>query len=388
MTQPTQSTLIGVRFKPERNKWEARIKLQGKSISRLFSTVEEAVAWRKSMQEPKTVETLLTCADLFPKWLESLKNDCDKSPQTYERYENMVRLYILPFFGKNYLKEVTDSLVMNFIVSIKEMKREKPLSSKSIKNTATALSTFFEYCIIRGLISLNPAKSPLFRQNLSRFVKEKKKFEQNIRDKARSFDEIKILLNASYQKNYEFGLFVELLISTGLRLGEAASLTWGDLTQSKNENEFYYSILVNKTLNLKTKQIQNSAKCGSNATLPIPYSLANKIKAWSGQLEIMGFENGKSDFIFPKITRSAHNFSQDLVSLCQKIGIKNTTAHCLRHSFVTLLATSGHDVQQVQRMARHSTVTMTMAYYQPSFQQLNPMIQTMDNMLGKLASQQ
>ena len=316
MNLQSQSTLTGIRYKTDIEKWEARIKLQGKSISKTFVTVDEAVVWRKSMQEPKAVETILTCAELFPKWLENLKGDSVYSPQTYERYENMARLYILPFFKKYKPQEITDSLVMSFIVSVKEMKRKKPLSSKSIKNLATGLSTFFEYCFIRGLVLLNPAKAPLFRQNLSRLVKEKKKFEQNIRDKARSIDEIKVLLAASYQKNFEFGLFVELLISSGLRLGEASALTWGDVIQTKNNNELYWSIAVNKTLNLKTKQIQNSAKCGSNGILPIPNSVANKLTHWSAQLEIMGFEHGKIDFIFPKIARSANNFSQDLVGLC------------------------------------------------------------------------
>ena len=316
MSLQTPTTLTGIRYRSDIEKWEARLSIQGKGISKNFLSVDEAVAWRKSMEEPKAVATFLTCADLFPKWLENLRGDSVYSPQTYERYENMVRLYILPFFKKYKVQDITDSLVMSFIVSVKEMKREKPLSSKSIKNLATALSSFFEYCFIRGLVLLNPAKAPLFRQNLSRLVKEKKKFEQNIRDKARSIDEIKVLLAASYQKNFEFGLFVELLISSGLRLGEASALTWGDVIQTKNNNELYWSIAVNKTLNLKTKQIQNSAKCGSNGILPIPNSVANKLTHWSAQLEIMGFEHGKIDFIFPKIARSANNFSQDLVGLC------------------------------------------------------------------------
>jgi integrase len=223
---------------------------------------------------------------------------------------------------------------LSFIVSLKELKRKKPLSTKSIKNAATALSSFFEYCFMRGLIEVNQAKTPMFRQNLARLIKERRKIEQNIQEKARSLEEIKLLIDASYRNDFEFGLFVELLISTGLRLGEASALTWGDLNQSKRDNEFYWTLSVNKTLNPKNNLVQNSAKCGLSGVIPVLNTLVSK---W-----------------------------------CHKIGIKRTTAHCLRDNFVTLLETSGHSIQQVQKMARHNTLTMTIANYKTIFSTNGP----------------
>ncbi len=211
MSTQTQSTLTGIRYKTDIEKWEARLSLQGKSHSKIFSTVDEAVVWRKSMQEPKAAELFLTCADLFSKWLECLKNDSDISQQTYMRYASDVKVHLLNFFGKYKIKELNDELVLKFTILLKELKREgKPLAAKTIKNIIGALSNFFEYCCIRNYITLNPAKSPLFRQNLARLVKERKRFDKSIKEKARTIDELQSLVVASYQRNFEFGLVLSL----------------------------------------------------------------------------------------------------------------------------------------------------------------------------------
>ena len=61
-----------------------------------------------------------------------------------------------------------------------------------------------------------------------------------------------------------------------------------------------------------------------------------------------------------------------------QIGIRKTTAHCLRHSFVTYLATHDHNLQSVQKAARHSTVSMTQAYFSASHLGLEGIAKTME----------
>ena len=167
MSLETQSTLTGIRYRTDREKWQARISLQGKILAKMFSTVDEAVTWRKNMQEPKAAEKFLTCSDLFPKWLESIKNDSVYSPQTYVRYESITKNYFLSSFSKKRVEDITDKIVLEYTVNLKENKKNgKILNAKTIKNIVGTLSNFFEYCCLRGYIELNPAKSPLFRQNL------------------------------------------------------------------------------------------------------------------------------------------------------------------------------------------------------------------------------
>ncbi len=76
----------------------------------------------------------------------------------------------------------------------------------------------------------------------------------------------------------------------------------------------------------------------------------------------------------------AINASEGLEVLSNKIGIRRTTAHCLRHSSVTFLASNGHDLQQVQKFARHSSINMTRSYFAASHLQLEQMTKTMEKL--------
>lgn len=377
MTSQSQSTLTGIRFKTDRNKWEARVCLQGKTLSKVFSTVDEAVAWRKSMLEPKAVETVLTCADLFPKWLESLKNDPDFSPQSYNLYSSNTKVHLLNFFGKMKLQEILDVTVIKFAVYLKDfVYKGKTLSAKTIKCLIGCLSNFFEYCCVRGYILINPSKLPLFRQNLARLVKERNKFERNIREKARTTDEIQLLLTAGYQKSFEFGFIIEFMLSTAIRLGEAAALNWGDLLSANNG----FFVILNKTRDHRTKNVQSKTKWGSDGSVPLNHVIIERLEQWKLQLVELGYGIEKTDAIFPSLARNPIGFSESLEVLSRKIEIRRTTAHCLRHSSLTFLASNGHDLQQVQKFARHSSINMTRSYFAASHLQLEQMTKTMEKL--------
>jgi integrase len=97
---------------------------------------------------------------------------------------------------------------------------------------------------------------------------------------------------------------------------------------------------------------------------------------------------GRSNFIFPTLSKEACNFSEKLATLSLKVGIRRTTAHCIRHSVGTILMTSGeHNVQQVQKQLGHSDPKMTFNYYDASYQSTLPMMETMNALIGRISSQ-
>ncbi|MES2615579.1 MAG: site-specific integrase, partial [Bdellovibrionota bacterium] len=102
-----------------------------------------------------------------------------------------------------------------------------------------------------------------------------------------------------------------------------------------------------------------------------------KIETWKILAEKIGHNVSPSEPLFPKIAQGQRNITKALIDLSKKIGIRRTTAHCLRHSSVTFLAVNGHDLQQVQKFARHSSVNMTRAYFEASYLGLESMAQTM-----------
>jgi len=383
MNKP-QSNLTGIRFKPDIEKWEARISLKNKSHSQTFKKLEDAIEWRKKREDQKFSPSFFLCPEIFPQWLESLKQDRDISPQTHMKYFSDTKVHLTPFFKGIALKNIDDAMALKFAIQLKETKYcGRTLSTKTIKNIVGALSNFFEYCCLREYMELNPAKSPLFKQNLTRLVKERRRSEQNIKEKSRNGDELNKLLIASYQRSYDFGLTVELMLSSGLRLGEVAALTWGDLQRSLNSNAdgYLWFVSVNKTRYFKDKRIQHAAKSGSNGFVPLPVTLIERLEEWKKQSVELGYSIHPEDVIFPKIAQNQMGFSRMIASTSRQLGIRKTTAHCLRHSYVTYLATHGHDLQQVQKAARHSSVNMTRAYFSASQLGMENIAKTMESIL-------
>ena len=155
-------------------------------------------------------------------------------------------------------------------------------------------------------------------------------------------------------QTYDQGLIIEFMLSTAIRLGEAAALNWGDLLSANNG----FFVVINKTRDHRTKNVQLKTKWGSDGSVPLSNIIIERFVQWKEQLVLLGHGIEKTDSIFPSLARSPIAFSENLEALSKRIDIRRTTAHCLRHSSLTFLASNAHDLQQVQKFARHSSINI------------------------------
>ncbi|MBX9836943.1 MAG: site-specific integrase [Silvanigrellaceae bacterium] len=362
-----QSKLTGIRFIPRLNLWEARISINGEQKSKSFHSKEEAIKWRDKLKNPSVLNSL-HCGNLFQLWLKNPFGNY--SPQTIYIYEQNVRLYILPVFGKLKPDEIDDNSILTFALKLAETPTQQgnKRALKTVRNILGTLSTFFEWCCLKNYIIQNPVKEPKVSQNISRLFKRERmnsKFTTNIKKKALNSEEAKKLIAQAYERGFQTGIIIEFLIYTGLRIGEIAALTWGDL-QYLDSNQIGLGSLfisVNKTMNHRTKKIQHSAKCNSNGFVEVSSLIATKLIQWNNKAHTFGYSIEKSAILFPMVAKSPHEFSKTISSLAKKAGIKHTTAHSLRHTTITFLASAGHSMQVVQKIARHKTSEMTTAYF-------------------------
>lgn len=385
MTQE-KSALAGIRYKPELKKFEARICIKGVQHSKVFSTANEASTWRQMMFDKKDSVCFLTFDDVIAGWLEKLANESEYSPQTLRLYKGGLKVHLLPFFKGRKVKEITEIDIIDFAVQLKAKKHKgKHISSKTVKNIVGSLSNFFEYCEFRKCISINPVATDAFRQKLKRLVKDHRNFEQNIRKKARTPEELGLLLQMTAQKGIEFGLATEFLLSTAFRLGEGAAITWGDIIQTTHPISRAPNLIVtvNKTRDHRSKMVQKKAKWGSDGIVSISQTLFEKLMAFKLWLTQTGHDIGNTDPIFPNIAKNQMGYSEALGTLSEKIGIRRTTAHCLRHSTITFLAANGHPIQEIQSLARHSSLGITSSYMNAGHLQHT----SMTNSLERLTSQ-
>lgn len=135
----------------------------------------------------------------------------------------------------------------------------------------------------------------------------------------------------------------------GLRVGEVASLTIGDVANSDGG--------IKSEIRLKRRQ----TKGGKTRTVMISTRLATEIEAYlavhHGPLDRPLFVSQKTNDRFT-VVGMANLFK----SIYKIAGLDNASSHSGRRTFITTLAGSGISVRVIQELAGHSDMSTTQRY--------------------------
>ena len=159
-------------------------------------------------------------------------------------------------------------------------------------------------------------------------------------------DAMKLLIESDDPVEIFNNALIDLLYATGLRVSEAASLTFTQIYL----NEGFIRIL---------------GKGNKERVVPIaPATLVN-IKRYLAQVRPM-WVKGKTNavFIAPKGKQvSRQQIYLVVKSRCKQAGIEESISpHKLRHSFATELLAGGADLRVVQELLGHSDISTTQIY--------------------------
>lgn len=220
---------------------------------------------------------------------------------------------------------------------------ELKLKDSSIRRKIITLKCFYDYLLNENMISISP------------FAKLKFKFKQEQKlPKTLSVNEIAKLLNcfnidtsslsafAKREFNRDCAL-IDLLICTGIRIGEAAAITLDDIIISE------HTLLVHGK-GRKQRLIYISS--------PITW----------GRLHTLFKERKKStgDYLFVNrygCPLTIHGIEDIYCKYKNKAQINpKSTPHYLRHTFATNLLANGADLRSVQEILGHASVATTQIY--------------------------
>ena len=167
-------------------------------------------------------------------------------------------------------------------------------------------------------------------------------------------------------------LLVTILLNAGLRIGEALGLMWGDIDFKAGTITVNRSIVY--TSDNLSGEINNELKT-SNAhrTIPLPWGVVDELKgeqAKSKSLWVFSMQDGShlSNNSFRSLWRIIETRTVSKVSANRRELVPRTLdfsvhPHLLRHTCITRWFEQGLDIKEIQYLAGHASVDLTLKIY-------------------------
>ena len=230
---------------------------------------------------------------------------------------------------KAHVHEVTADDIRSFLAKL----QEKNYTPKSLSRKLNSTKTFFRYLKIQELITDDPASlvdHPKFDTKPPRILTPIE--YRALRDAAR--DDARI------------AAIIEVLLQTGIRIGELANLRTDDIFYGENSKEGHLFI---RPLENRTER-----------TIPLNKAAETSLKRY---LEIRPKTTNKALFVTktgrPLLVR---NIRTSIDRYYKKAGISGAKVNDLRHTWVAHHLTSGASLVLISKIAGHKRLSTTERY--------------------------
>lgn len=274
------------------------------------------------------------------------------SPRTqllYREYAGELYEFIAPANEQEFLSELKPQVIRGFIAS----GLENGLSPRSMNLKLSAISSFCNFLVRRGIIESNPVRK-VFRPKMSARLPEFYT-ENNMEN--------------YFAKPVEDGDFlalrdrtmVSLIYSTGIRRAELASLRIKDWDRDRS-------------------LFRITGKGDKQRDVPVPRPLEAELKVYTEMMNDFYGEN-PSGMMF--LTDTGQPLYLSFVNKVVKRELEKApgfsgkkSPHMLRHSIATHLLNNGADLNSIKEVLGHSSLAATQVYTHNSFEKLKSIFLT------------
>lgn len=265
------------------------------------------------------------------------------------------RKHIAPVFGKKKVTLIERREITKFQKVLK-----KNLKASTVNIIVTDLKNILSDAVMDGIISKSPAVG------IKDLKAEDKPASETIHRALTVYEQEQFMKYAKDEWLYELLAF---LLCTGMRFGEAASLTWKNIDHVNNV------IHVTSTVTLDNKgnrTVGTPKSKSSDRDVPMNDSIKSILRSQKAKQSLLYgnvidmsqrvFIGAKEGIVSNKSTNNA--IGNVLLTLgSEGIEIEPFTVHALRDTFATRYIEQGGNPQTLKTILGHSSLSMTMDLY-------------------------
>lgn len=244
--------------------------------------------------------------------------------------------HILPVIGGYRLRDISPMQIQAIMARLSD--KSNSLQSKVLSN----LRSIFNVAQENGLIAKSPVSSTLKLNGKKTVEKE----PLSVRDCCLLLERV---------KNPRARTFLLIGLHTGMRRGEILGLQWDDIDFKEKMIHIRHNAVVTEH---ETKINDFLKTAAGRRDVPLSEELEEWLKEQKKRSHskfVIAMENHKP------LTKSSYRSLWRLVE--RELPEKHITAHLLRHTYITRLFEAGLDIKEVQYLAGHSTMDMTLKVY-------------------------
>jgi len=289
----------------------------------------------------------------------------DVRPRTRERQAWALERHLIPYFGRRRLDQISVDDVAAFITHM----RGKGLRGSTINTALRPLSTILGQAARRGRIPVNPLTQ------LERG--ERPKLDDGRPKRILTLEEMQALVACADSEPYR--CLLELLLTAGLRIGEALGLAVSDLDRKHALIRVEHQLARDGSRTpLKTEE--------SRRAIDIPPQLMRrltKLVAGRGALfnpDAPVFASRTGSGLERKVAREALKRAVKAA----KLAAPEPTLHDLRHSHASMLIALDVPVVDVQRRLGHRKPDTTLRVYAHQWKEREARRSQIGKQLGQL----
>lgn len=349
-------------------RWTAEISLEGGKSKFLYGKTRKEVQEKlKTALYEQQRGALVTgpqqkLGQFLTHWLEDVHKQSVR-PRTYERYEEIIRLHLLPSIGHHYLQKLSPQQLQLFY----KKKLDEGLSATTVSSFHSVLHKALETAVRWNLLARNTCDlvSPPRRKH----------FEIQ----PLNIEQIQQLLTVTSGHRQE--ALMILALATGMRRGELLALKWQDVDLEERilQVRRILTRIPSKLSGKGFEETEPKTDKGRRSIVLPPFVVEALKQHRLRQLEEKlkaGPAWHDHDYVFSTSIGTHLNPTRDVLdvlkSLLKKAGLPNIRFHDLRHSSATMLLSMKVHPKIVQEVLGHSQISMTMDIYShvlPSMQE-------------------